>query len=110
PFGVQKFEWQPGTRTLEVAWVNREVSSPNGVPILSLDSNLVFTVGARDGSWTVEALDWESGDSAYHLVVGDQLYNSAYAAIQIDEAGRLLWGTVWGRARVTPRAGNGDRQ
>jgi len=104
PFGVQKFAWQPGTRTLEVAWVNREVSSPNAVPILSLDSNLVFSVGVRDGSWTVEALDWNSGDSAYHLVVGDQLYNSAYAAIQIDEAGRLLWGTVWGRARVTPRA------
>ena len=74
------------------------------MPVLSLDSNLVFTVGARDGSWTVEALDCETGRSAYHLVVGDQLYNSAYAAIQIDEAGRLVWGTVWGRARVTPRA------
>ena len=102
PFGVQKFEWNPETRALDGAWVNREVSSPNAVPVLSLDSGLVFTVGARNGSWTVEALDWETGASVYHLAVGDQLYNSAYAAIQIDEAGRLLWGTVWGRARVTP--------
>lgn len=103
PFGVQKFEWNPEDRSLDVAWVNREVSSPNAVPILSLDSNLVFTVGVRDEAWTVEAIDWQTGRSAYHLVVGDQRYNSAYAAIQIDEKGRLLWGTVWGRARVTPR-------
>jgi hypothetical protein len=103
PFGVQKFEWNPGARTLEVAWVNHEVSSPNAVPILSIPSNLVFTVGARGGSWTMEAIDWENGSSAYHLVVGDQRYNSAYAAVEVDEAGRLLWGTVWGRARVTPR-------
>jgi hypothetical protein len=103
PFGVQKFEWNPEAATLDVAWVNREVSSPNSVPILSLDSDLVFTVGVRNEAWTVEAIDWKTGRSVYHLRVGDQLYNSAYAAIQIDEAGRLLWGTVWGRARVTPR-------
>ena len=104
PFGVEKFEWDPESRKLGVAWVNHEVSSPNAVPVLSLSSDLVFTVGAREGSWTVEAIDWQTGDSVYHLIVGDQRYNSAYAAIQIDEAGRLIWGTVWGRARVTPRA------
>lgn len=104
PFGVQKFAWDPEARSLDEAWVNREVSSPNAVPILSLASNLVFTVGARDGAWTVEAIEWATGESAYHLIVGDQRYNSAYAAIEIDEAGRLIWGTVWGRARVTPRA------
>jgi hypothetical protein len=104
PFGVQKFAWDPDRRILSEAWVNHEVSSPNAVPILSLPTGLAFTVGARDGKWTVEAIDWETGASAYHLVVGDQRYNSAYAAIEIDEAGRLMWGTVWGRARVTPRA------
>jgi hypothetical protein len=103
PFGVQKFVWDPERRALSEAWVNHEVSSPNAVPILSLPAGLAFTVGARDGKWTVEAIDWETGASAYHLVVGDQRYNSAYAAIEIDEAGRLMWGTVWGRARVTPR-------
>jgi hypothetical protein len=104
PFGVQKLAWDPEGRVLREAWVNHEVSSPNAVPILSLPAGLAFTVGARDGSWTVEAIDWQTGASVYHLVVGDQRYNSAYAAIQIDEEGRVMWGTVWGRARVTPRA------
>ena len=46
PHGVQKFEWDPEANKLEEAWANPELSSPNSVPYISRDSNLVYTIGA----------------------------------------------------------------
>ena len=43
PLGVQKFEWNAATRTLDEAWVNCEVSSPNSVPMISAGSGMVDT-------------------------------------------------------------------
>jgi hypothetical protein len=106
PFGVQKFAWNPRTRRLEEAWVNREVSSPSCVPIASYASGLVYLVGARDDRWTLEALDWGSGASAFHYEIGGQRYNPLFAGTLVDEAGRIHFGTTWGRARLAP-AGRG---
>ncbi|HCS29063.1 MAG TPA: hypothetical protein DIW43_16520, partial [Spongiibacteraceae bacterium] len=39
PYGVQKFEWNPSSRQLEMDWVNKEISSPSSVPIISYASN-----------------------------------------------------------------------
>ncbi|TFG98363.1 MAG: hypothetical protein E4H11_00585 [Myxococcales bacterium] len=104
PFGVQKFNWNPRARRLEEAWVNREVSSPNCVPIASYASNLVYLVGARNNRWTLEALDWESGRSAFHYEIGGQRYDPLFAGTLVDEAGRIHFGTTWGRVRLDPRA------
>lgn len=104
PLGVQKFEWNPATRTLDEAWVNREVSSPNAVPIISAGSNMVYTEGARDGHWTLEALDWTSGASRFHWVLPRARYNTMFAPVVLDPDGRLIWGATWGRLRLQPRA------
>jgi hypothetical protein len=104
PFGVQKFAWNPGARRLEQAWVNREVSSPNCVPIASYASQLVYLVGARSNRWTLEALDWETGRSAFHYEIGGQRYDSLFAGTLVDEAGRIHFGTTWGRVRLDPGA------
>jgi len=104
PFGVQKFEWNPKLRRLENAWVRRDVSSPNCVPIVSLGSNLVYFVGARQGRWTLEALDWATGDERFHYVVGDQRYNSLFSGTLLDENGRIFYGTTWGRVRLDPHS------
>ena len=103
PYGVQKLEWDPAARRLRPAWVNLEVSSPNCVPIVSLGSGRVYHVGARDRRWTLEALDWETGESDFHWEVGGERYNSLFAGTLIDEAGRMAWGTTWGRVRLSPR-------
>jgi hypothetical protein len=103
PFGVQKFEWDAKERRLREAWVNESISSPNCVPMVSLGSNLAYLVGARDNRWTLEALDWNTGASAFHYVIGGQRYNSLFAGTLLDEAGRIMYGTTYGRVRLNPR-------
>ncbi len=103
PFGVQKFSWNPKQRRLQHAWVNKEVSSPNCVPIVSHGSNTVYLVGARNNQWTLEAIDWSSGHSVFHYITGEQRYNSLFAGTLMDEEGRIHYGTSWGRVRLNPK-------
>ena len=103
PFGVQKFVWDPRGKQLREAWVNESVSSPNCVPMVSTGSNLAYLIGARDNRWTLEALDWDTGASAFHYVIGGQRYNSLFAGTLIDRAGRVFYGTTFGRVRLNPR-------
>jgi hypothetical protein len=100
PLGLHKWAWDPNTRTLCEAWVNTDVSSPNSVPYVSHGSNLVYTCGARDGQWTIEALDWDTGASVFHYVVGGSRFNTLGGGITLDEEGRLLYGTIFGKVRI----------
>jgi hypothetical protein len=109
PYGVQKFEWDPKARRLRNAWVNARVSSPSCVPIVSYPSDRVYLIGAREDRWTLEALEWQEGRSAFHTVIGGQRYNPFFSGTEIDEEGRIHYGTPWGRVRLVPRAdGNLD--
>lgn len=104
PFGVQKFDWDPVARTLRSAWVNREVSSPSTVPIASYGSGRVYLIGARANRWTLEALDWRTGESAFHATIGGQRYNPLFSGTLIDDDGRVHYGTPWGRVRLEAHA------
>ncbi len=99
PHGVQKFEWDPEARQLREAWVNTEVSSANSVPIVSNASNMVYTVGARDGQWTLEALDWTTGESIFHYLTGSSRYNTQFSGVMMDQEGRLMHTTIHGIVR-----------
>ena len=100
PHGVHKYEWDPQRHSFVEAWVNTEVSSPNSVPYVSQSADLVYTCGTRDGRWTIEALDWTTGESVFHYVLGDSQFNTLGAGVTLDEAGRLLFGTIFGKARI----------
>jgi hypothetical protein len=100
PHGVQKFEWDPRVRRLREAWVNTEVSSPNTVPLVSTPSGLVYTGGARDGKWTLEAIDWATGASAFHYVLGGSRYNGFFSGVVLDQDGRLILGAPFGKFRI----------
>ena len=104
PHGVQKFEWDAKARKLRQAWVNRDVSSPSCVPIVSYPSDRVYLIGARDNRWTLEALDWGSGRSAFHTEIGGQRFNPLFSGTELDEAGRIHYGTPWGRVRLAPQS------
>jgi len=104
PYGVQKFEWDSASRTLREAWVNREVSSPSCVPVVSYPSDRVYLIGARENRWTLEALEWSDGRSAFHSLIGGQRYNPLFSGTEIDEAGRIHYGTPWARVRLAPSA------
>jgi hypothetical protein len=99
PSGVQKFEWDPEAQALKEAWTNTETSSANGVPLISNGSNMVYTLGAHDGKWTMDAVDWTTGESAFHYTVGSSRYNTQFAAVLMDQEGRLLHTTLHGLVR-----------
>ena len=100
PHGLHKYEWDPVSRRFREAWVNTEISSPNSVPFVSEGAGLVYTCGTRDGAWTIEAADWTTGETAFHFVVGDSTYNTLGAGVTLDEEGRLLYGTIFGKVRI----------
>ncbi|MFT4518222.1 MAG: hypothetical protein ACI9JM_000603 [Halioglobus sp.] len=100
PYGVQKFAWATESRTLSESWVNTEISSPSTVPIVGVGSNTAYLIGARENQWTLEALDWDTGESRFHYVIGGQRYNVMFAGTLIDMDGRIHYGTPWGRVRL----------
>lgn len=102
PHGMQKFAWDPRARTFRQAWVNTEVSSANSVPVVSTGSNLVYTVGARNGMWGLEAVDWDTGAEAFHWTTGSNRYNSLYSGINLDQDGRVVHTTAFGIVRYRP--------
>jgi hypothetical protein len=103
PRGLQKFEWDPETQVLKEAWVNSEVSSVNSVPIVSNGANMVYTVGARDGSWTMEGIDWTSGESVFHYTTASSRYNTQFSGVLLDQEGRLFHTTTHGILRYERR-------
>jgi hypothetical protein len=103
PRGVQKFEWDPEARQLKEAWINPEVSSINSVPVVSNGADMVYTVGAREGRWTLEAIDWTTGESAFHYVVGSSRFNTQYSGVLLDQEGRLMHTTTHGLVRYERR-------
>lgn len=103
PYGCEKFEWDPDTRTLNSVWVNQEVSFPNAIPTMSEEANLIYGIGARNGIWTVEALYWDTGESAWYYEVGDRArHNSAFAAILVGPESDMYYGTYFGMIRIHP--------
>ncbi len=103
PYGAEKFEWDPASRTMRSVWVNTGVSLPNGIPCMSSATGLVYGIGKRGKYWTMEALDWNTGESVFYIPVGaGPWYNSAYAAIEIGDAGNMFTGTALGMVRLSP--------
>jgi hypothetical protein len=102
PYGIEKFSWNPATRELESVWANRSLSCPNGIPTMSAATGLFYCIGQRDGAWTLEAVDWDTGQSAFHqtLPPGSKS-NSFYAATEIADDGTILTGTYGGVLRFT---------
>jgi hypothetical protein len=100
PYGLHKYEWVPERRSFDEAWVCTTVSSPNSVPFVSQASNLVYTCGTRDRQWTIEAVDWSTGAPAFHYVLGGSQFNTLGGGVTIDDDGRLLYGTIFGKTRI----------
>jgi hypothetical protein len=103
PTGVERFAWDPETRTCDVVWSNPDVAIPNGIPTMSASTNMLYGIGARDGVWTLEGLDWDTGEEA--LTVETTAFptsNSFYAATTIGPDGSVWTGTFGGVTRFRP--------
>lgn len=128
PFGLERIDWDPESRTCATVWANAEVSVPNGIPSISEGSGLVYGAGQRDGQWGLEGLDFETGESRLWVeagpgtcrpeqlmilsilpgvanvleVVPDSCENSFYAATTIGPDGMVYQGTLNGMSRYEP--------
>jgi hypothetical protein len=103
PAGIERFDWHSATKTCDVAWSNPEVSLPNGIPSMSSATNMIYGIGSRDGVWTLEGLDWDTGDEA--LTVETTAFptsNSFYAATTIGPDATVWTGNFGGVTRFQP--------
>lgn len=103
PTGVERFDWDPRTRSCDVTWSNPDVAVPNGIPTMSAATDMVYGIGARDGVWTLEGLDWDTGE--VELTVETTAFptsNSFYAATTVGPGGTVWTGTFGGVTRFQP--------
>ena len=106
PPGIELFRWDSQTNTLSSSWALPDVSCPNGIPSASAATGLMYCVGKRDDTWTIEAIDWVTGTPKFHVPMGTEnaRYNSSYAATEIGPDGSILTGTLTGIVRVFPNS------
>ncbi|MGB5313859.1 MAG: hypothetical protein WBN38_17440, partial [Polyangiales bacterium] len=128
PFGLERIDWDPETRTCSTVWANPDISVPNGIPSISEAAGLVYGAGQRDGQWGLEGLDFETGASRVWTpagpgtcpgdsggiagilpgvadvleVVPDSCENSVYAATTVGPDGMVYQGTLNGMTRYVP--------
>lgn len=103
PTGIERFAWDPATRTCDVVWANPDVAIPNGIPTMSVASDRIYGIGARDGVWTLEGLDWETGQVELTVpTTASPTSNSFYAATTIGPDGTVWTGTFGGVTRFQP--------
>lgn len=100
PYGIEKFTWNAITRKLTTTWVNQELSLPNGIPSMSTDTGLIYCIGQRNAVWTLEAIRWDTGISAFfYELTPCERDNSFYAATEIGPDCSIYTGTLFGIAQ-----------
>lgn len=105
PFGGTMIRWDPEKRKLETAW-NSKLNFARTICTASGANQILYCWGARDGEWTLEGLDWNTGNSNFHYTLGsDQRYNPNGAPITIAPNGAIDCGCRGGlgMVRVNPK-------
>jgi hypothetical protein len=86
--GGLKYQWNPDTRKFELKW-STDRSFTTTVPVVDVN-NTLFGIGWRDGAFTMEAVDWYTGDSKYWYELGAGVrYNIFGGSLSIAPNGAL---------------------
>lgn len=108
PRGLERITWDPDTRTCRTLWSNPDIAIPNGIPTMSVATGLIYGIGARGGVWTLEGVDWETGQVELTVpTTALPTSNSVYAATTIGPDGSVWTGTLGGLTRFQPCASGG---
>lgn len=100
PSGVERVDWDPETRTCSTVWANPDVAIPNGIPTMSVATDMFYGIGARNGTWTLEGLDFDTGEVLLTVPTTPlPTSNSFYAATTIGPDGSIVTGTFGGLMR-----------
>ena len=103
PTGIERFAWDPESRTCDVVWSNPDVAIPNGIPTMSAATGMIYGVGSRDGVWTLEGIDWDTGEVALTVPTSaSPTSNSFYAATTLGPGGTVWTGNFGGVTRFQP--------
>ena len=106
--GIEQFELNPLTGAVRSVWTNSNVSCTSVVPVLSASNDVMYCIGKRSREklrdvFTVEAVDWHTGRSLYHVKLSPSLlYNGLYAGTIIGAEHDLVMGSLSGVIRVSP--------
>eukprot|EP00922_Rhytidocystis_sp_ex-Travisia-forbesii_P003768 GHVS01005472.1.p1 GENE.GHVS01005472.1~~GHVS01005472.1.p1 ORF type:complete len:665 (-),score=67.46 GHVS01005472.1:521-2515(-) len=98
---------------LRETWTRNDIGCPNSIPTMSEPTGVMYCVGkstnfinevvsmGMTAGWTVEAFDWNTGDSIFSSETGGNLlYNSLYAATQIGPEKEIIYGSTGGLVRL----------
>jgi len=108
--GIEQFELDPTTGAVTSTWANPDVSCTSVIPVVSTADGTLYCVGKRPrpkkrDSFTVEAVDWATGKSLYHVETTAMLYaNGLYASTIIGDKGDIVMGNMAGVTRWSSTA------
>jgi hypothetical protein len=132
PSGLERVDWDPVLRTCKEAWVNTEVSIPNGIPTMSTATGMIYGIGQRKGTWGLEGIDFASGQSRLFVPSSEQpctqasldaitpalrpfiqdtlarlpnsCENATFSGTEVGPDGAVYTGTFVGATKFTPPA------
>jgi len=131
PYGIERVDWDPVTRTCAQVWANPEISVPNGIPTMSEPTGLIYAIGQQEGGWGLAMIDFSTGEleqfvgsrqkecslAAFEQINSlpyraimmpvlalnpDDCENSFFAATEIGPDGTIYTGTLLGVSKFTP--------
>jgi hypothetical protein len=103
PLGIEKFEWNPGSRQFDKTWINREVDNSDiMVPVVSAATGLLYAAHKENGDYQYVGLDWMTGKLRERWVFPDdsRLWNAFGGITTILEDGDLMIGGAFGIKRL----------
>lgn len=101
--GVQKFHWNPLTRSLELVWATDQINF-NNVLTYSKGSNLVYGSGRRDCVYYFWGLNWDTGTVELEIPLGDSRdYLDQGNQVTINDDRTAFFGSATGIVRIHPQ-------
>ncbi|MEO1399848.1 MAG: hypothetical protein AAFV72_01180 [Cyanobacteria bacterium J06635_1] len=100
--GVQKLRWSPESRTLDLVWSTDTVNF-NNVLTYSDGSDLVYGTGRQDANYYFWGLDWETGEIALEVPLGDSAdFTNQGNQITLNEDRSIVFGAGTGAVQIRP--------
>lgn len=105
--GGTRWEWDTAERELRRKWMT-PLKLVASMCSISRPNRLLYCIGRRDEQFTLEAIDWDSGESAFHYVLGKSMKYFAYNSLVVTPDGDVdLHGWFgMGLVRMSPKQGH----
>jgi hypothetical protein len=86
--GGTKWQWDPEKNELKRAWMT-DLKLVASMCSISKPNDLLYCIGKRDKNFTLEAINWNTGESAFHYVLGPSMRYFAYNNLVVTPQGAV---------------------